>query len=79
LKNGTTVDPDGTVRKKNGTGLQLRNGECVDMEGNHFKTEAQFMERVRAREKEMQKKEIKPGNDKQKQQEKHQKKSGKNQ
>ena len=40
--------------------------------------EAQFMERVRAREREMQKKELKPAEVKQRQQEKQQKKSGKN-
>jgi hypothetical protein len=78
LKNGTTIEPDGMFRKKNGDRLQLKNGECLDMDGKHYHTEAKFMERVRAREKEMQKKELKPTDSKQKQQEKQQKKGGKN-
>jgi hypothetical protein len=78
LKNGTTIEPDGMFRKKNGDRLQLKNGECLDMDGKHYHTEAKFMERVRAREKEMQKKEFTPSDSKQKQQEKQQKKGGKN-
>ncbi len=78
LKNGTTIEPDGMVKKKNGDRLQLKNGECMDMNGGHYKTEAKFMERVRASEKEMHKKELKPADSKQKQQEKQQKKGGKN-
>jgi hypothetical protein len=74
LKNGTTIEPDGMVRKKNGDRLQLKNGECMDMNGGYYKTEAKFMERIRAREKEMHKKELKPADSKQKQQ----KKGGKN-
>jgi hypothetical protein len=76
LKNGTTIEPDGVVRKKNGNRLQLKNGECMDMKGEHYKTEAKFMERMRAREKEMHKKEVKPGESKKN--EKQQKKGGKN-
>ena len=78
LKNGTTIEPDGMVRKKNGASMQLKNGECLDMDGKHYNTEAKFMERVSAREKEMHKQELKPADSKQKQQEKQQKKAGKN-
>jgi hypothetical protein len=59
--------------------MQLKNGECLDMQGEHYKTEAQFMERARTREREMQKKEMKHVDGKQKQQEKvQQKRGGKN-
>ncbi len=59
--------------------MQLKNGECLDMDGKHYNTEAKFMERVRVREKEMHNREKKPVEGKQKQQEKvQQKRSGKN-
>jgi hypothetical protein len=40
LTDGTTVNPDGTSRKKDR--LRLRNGECLDMNGVKYSNEYQY-------------------------------------
>lgn len=34
MSNGTTVDPDGTVKMKDGTQTQMKNGEMIMMDGH---------------------------------------------
>jgi hypothetical protein len=41
LTDGTTVNPDGTSRKR-GDRLRLRNGECLDMNGVKYSNEYQY-------------------------------------
>jgi ribosomal protein L14 len=33
LKNGTLVMTDGTIKRKNGTSVQLKDGDCIMMDG----------------------------------------------
>jgi hypothetical protein len=36
---GVTIKPDGTVMKKDGTSMMMKEGECVDSEGKVHKKE----------------------------------------
>lgn len=42
LKNGAVCNPDGTCQLKDKTQIRLRNGECVDMAGNHYLNQNKF-------------------------------------
>ncbi len=42
LKNGTICNPDGTCQLKDKTQLRLRNGECLDMNGNQYRNQNKF-------------------------------------
>lgn len=53
LKNGTVVNLDGSYQLRNGDRLQLRNGECLNMDGEKFKSQDRFRDRMRVKEKQM--------------------------
>lgn len=46
LKNGTTVNPDGSYQLQNQQKLQLRDGECLDMNGGRYLNQGKFNKRV---------------------------------
>lgn len=46
LTNGTTVNPDGSYQLQNQQKLQLRDGECLDMNGARYLNQAKFNKRV---------------------------------
>jgi hypothetical protein len=52
LKDGTVVQPDGAFRNKKGERLRLREGECLDLDGNWFANHEKMMEKMRNRERE---------------------------
>jgi hypothetical protein len=39
------VDPDGTVRKRDRKRKQLKNGECISMNGKRYQNHQRFLER----------------------------------
>ena len=45
LKNGGSINPDGSYQLKNQERMQLRNGECLDMEGNRYQNQKMFNQR----------------------------------
>lgn len=45
LKNGGSINPDGSYQLKNQERMQLRNGECLDMEGNRYQNQNMFNHR----------------------------------
>lgn len=45
LKNGTIVNPDGSYQLQNQQKLQLRNGECLDLNGNRYLNQNKFNQR----------------------------------
>ncbi len=45
LNNGTTVNLDGSYTLKNKQKLQLRDGECLDMNGDRYLTQNKFNKR----------------------------------
>ena len=59
LKDGTVVQPDGAFKNQKGDRLRLREGECIDMDGNWFANHEKMMERTRNRDKEMERRQPK--------------------
>ena len=57
LENGTIVYPDGSIQKINRNRIQLRDGECLSMSGKKYKNEERFMNRVRSKERQMDRRE----------------------
>lgn len=45
MKNGITVEIDGSYKANNGKILNFRNGQCMDMAGNIYQNKEMFMER----------------------------------
>lgn len=45
LKNGGVVNPDGLYQLKDQQRQQLRNGECIDMNGNRYQSQRMFNQR----------------------------------
>ena len=45
LKNGLIVNPDGSYMMKSEERKQLKNGECLDMAGNHYLNQTMFNKR----------------------------------
>ncbi|MBK8088499.1 MAG: hypothetical protein IPK31_11405 [Chitinophagaceae bacterium] len=45
LQNGTVCNPDGTYQLKDRNQLRLRDGECLDMEGNRYMNQNRFNNR----------------------------------
>ena len=75
LNNGTVVNPDGTYEFKNKNRKQLRDGECLDMEGKQYRNREQFEHRMEK----MKKEKMKPqGPNKEKTKEKKKPQKGKN-
>lgn len=46
LTNGTVVNPDGSYQLQNQQRYQLRDGECLDMNGNRYLNQNRFNRRV---------------------------------
>lgn len=46
LNNGTIVNPDGSYQLQNQQKLQLRDGECLDMNGARYLNQGKFNKRV---------------------------------
>jgi hypothetical protein len=46
LKNGTVIKPDGSYQLKNGKQLSLRNGQCMDMNGRKYRSEAMLQRKT---------------------------------
>ena len=53
LANGCVVNPDGTYQFQNKKKQQLKNGECLDMQGNRFKSQQEFQQQMQNRERAM--------------------------
>jgi hypothetical protein len=45
LKNGGVVNPDGSYQLKDQQRQQLRNGECIDLNGNRYQSQRMFNQR----------------------------------
>ncbi|SDM29303.1 hypothetical protein SAMN05421813_10931 [Daejeonella rubra] len=45
LRNGTVVNPDGSYQLQNQERFQLRQGECLDMDGIRYRTQNKFNKR----------------------------------
>ena len=58
LKNGTIVYPDGFMQRKNRERIQLKDGECLGMNGRKYKNERAFVNHVRSKERQMDRKEV---------------------
>lgn len=46
LNNGVLVNPDGSYQLQNQQRYQLRDGECMDMNGNRYLNQSKFNKRV---------------------------------
>lgn len=46
LQNGLVVNPDGSYQDRDLKRLQLRDGECIDADGNHYASREQFREQA---------------------------------
>lgn len=46
LNNGTLINPDGSYQLQNQEKYQLRNGECLDLNGNRYLNQQQFNKRI---------------------------------
>lgn len=49
LKNGTIVNPDGTLVLKNGKQEKLKDGECIGMSGKKYKDQASLNKKLLSR------------------------------
>ncbi|MBL7849313.1 MAG: hypothetical protein JNN04_00330 [Cyclobacteriaceae bacterium] len=49
LQNGTMVNPDGSYQDKNQKRQVLKNGQCLDMEGNRYKSQEEFRKQMQYR------------------------------
>ena len=49
LKNGSTVTPKGELELKNGKKTQLKEGEVIDSEGEKYKSQEKFQNRIQER------------------------------
>lgn len=49
LNDGTVVNPDGSYQTSTGKQLRLRDGQCLDMEGNVYRNQSQFRTQSRSR------------------------------
>lgn len=57
LKNGTVVYPDGSIQKRNRERIQLRDGACLSMNGKKYRNEDHYMNKVRIKERQMDRRE----------------------
>jgi hypothetical protein len=55
LSNGVVVNPDGTYQLQNQQKYQLRDGECMDMNGNRYLNQNRFNRREMMTNKQMEK------------------------
>lgn len=49
LDDGTVVEPDGSYQTSSGKQLRMRDRQCLDMEGNMYRSEKQFRKQVASR------------------------------
>ena len=54
LRNGGTVNPDGSYQLKNQERMQLHNGECLDLDGNRYQNQNMFNQRQMMNQQQMQ-------------------------
>jgi hypothetical protein len=47
LKNGVMIKPDGMVTKKDGSTMMLKEGECIDKDGNMMMEEKKMNEKTK--------------------------------
>lgn len=57
LQNGTTVNPDGTCQLQNGKRLRLKDGQCLDMNGNKYRSQDRLREKAMKQERQHQRSE----------------------
>lgn len=43
------VNPDGSYQLQNQKQLRLKNGECLDLDGNRYKSQQEFQQRMQVR------------------------------
>lgn len=46
MQNGTVMNTDGSYQPKTGKQHQLRNGQCMDMNGNKYRSHQMFQKRM---------------------------------
>ncbi|MGV3528357.1 MAG: DUF6799 domain-containing protein [Flavisolibacter sp.] len=73
LRNGGVANPDGSYQLQNQDRMQLRNGECLDMDGNRYQSQQRYNQRHMMTQREIQRSQDKV----MKQQQKQIKKAGK--
>jgi hypothetical protein len=49
LQDGSVVLPDGSVKKQDRERLRLKDGECLDMEGNRYENQERWQEKMEQR------------------------------
>jgi len=52
LKDGTKVNPDGNIQLKDQKQQRLRDGECLDMQGNRYENQDRFRDGMEKQERE---------------------------
>lgn len=62
LNNGTIIHPDGSYQIKDRERLQLRDGECLDMNGNRYLNQNKFNRRIMMTNKQIEKAQINAAN-----------------
>lgn len=67
LRNGTLVNPDGTCQLREQQRWQLRDGQCLDMQGNHYKNQNRFNKQKMMTQRELQRVQTRSLNQAQKQ------------
>lgn len=53
LRNDGTINPDGSYQLKDMERMQLRNGECLDLDGNRYHNQKMFNQRHMMKQREM--------------------------
>ncbi|MEO9644468.1 DUF6799 domain-containing protein [Ekhidna sp.] len=46
LKNGMSINPDGTYRNKAGKMFQFKDGQCMDLDGKKYRNKNTYMNRM---------------------------------
>lgn len=62
LNNGVTVNPDGTVQTRTQRQFRLRDGECLDMDGNRYTSQERMQRRFERQDKMQQRQEVRSKN-----------------
>lgn len=52
LQNGTKVNPDGNIQQRDKKQIRMQDGECLDMDGNHYATQDRYREKMEKQERE---------------------------
>lgn len=62
LNNGAVVNPDGTVRTRTQRQFRLRDGECLDVDGNRYASQERMQRRFERQDKVQQRQEVRNKN-----------------